>query len=151
MKNRLAIAALALTVGLPVFAQDTTQKKDAAPQGSAQQERAEKRRERGNDMREKMAKELNLTDAQKTQLRDLNQKDREQMQSIRNDSSLTQEQKKEKMQALRSSRQSQMSSILTPEQQQKWAQVKENHKGKMGKHGRHGRGRHKGNAGTTGF
>lgn len=151
MKNRLAIMGLALAMGVPVFAQSTTTPAPkAGDQNTAREDRMEKRREHMGEMKDKMAKELNLTDAQKIQLKEMNQKNAQEMRAIRSDSSLTKEQKMEKMKALRESRESQMSSILTPEQQQKWQQAKANHKGKMGKH--HGRGHRKGaNNGTQGF
>jgi Spy/CpxP family protein refolding chaperone len=77
---------------------------------------------------------LNLTDDQRAKLQPLMQQQREQVQAIRNDSSLTQQQKQEKIQALRQSMMSQMQGILTPEQQQQMQQWQQNRRG------RHGRG-----------
>ncbi len=65
---------------------------------------------------------LNLTAEQKTQLQPIFQSTREQMQALRNDTSLTPEQKHEKMQQIRQNQMSQMKSILTPEQQQQLQQ-----------------------------
>lgn len=152
MKNRLAIMGLALALGVPAFAQETKTESDTSKQ-SAQEDRMERRHARRGMMKDRLAQELNLTDAQKTQLRNMHQQNREQMKAIKTDDSLTQEQKKEKFKALHESRQAQMNSILTPDQQQKFAQIKENRKGKIGKRGKHGKGRRhqQESTGNTGF
>lgn len=69
--------------------------------------------------RGEMAKDLNLTDAQKTQMQQLMTQMRPKMEAIRNNTSLTPEQKRTQMQELRKTQMEQMKSILTPEQQQK--------------------------------
>jgi Spy/CpxP family protein refolding chaperone len=66
-----------------------------------------------------MARELNLTDAQKAQLKPMFQQQREQMQALKADTSLTQDQKREKAQQIRAEGRKQFLSVLTPEQQQK--------------------------------
>jgi Spy/CpxP family protein refolding chaperone len=66
-----------------------------------------------------MARELNLTDAQKAQLKPMFQQQREQMQALKADTSLTPEQKHEKAQQIRADGRKQFLSVLTPEQQQK--------------------------------
>jgi Spy/CpxP family protein refolding chaperone len=154
MKNRLAIMGLALALGVPAFAQEAKTKTDSdTSKQSVQEDRMERRHARRGMMKDRLAQELNLTDAQKTQLRNMHQQNREQMKAIKTDDSLTQEQKKEKFKALHESRQAQMNSILTPDQQQKFAQIKENRKGKMGKRGKHGKGRRhqQESTGNTGF
>jgi Spy/CpxP family protein refolding chaperone len=65
---------------------------------------------------------LNLTAEQKTQLQPLFQSTRQQMQALRADTSLTPEQKREKMKEIRQNQMAQMKSILTPEQQQQLQQ-----------------------------
>lgn len=93
----------------------------------------------------KMMNDLNLTPAQKTQMQELHKSINAQREAIKNDASLTQDQRKEKMKELRKTQMEKMNSILTPEQQaQKKAQMqkmKENkkghgnmHKNKNGKH-----------------
>ncbi len=62
-----------------------------------------------------------LTAEQKQQLRDLRSSARDQAAIIRNDQSLTPEQRQAKLQALHASTRQQMQSILTPEQQQAFA------------------------------
>ena len=84
----------------------------------------------------KMAEKLNLSQQQQDQLKPIFEKQREQAKAIWKDSSLTEGQKNEKMQALHQDFQTQVSGILTPAQQQQLAQMKENGKehmrGKMG-------------------
>ncbi|HET9696625.1 MAG TPA: hypothetical protein VFP40_07140 [Terriglobales bacterium] len=92
------------------------------------------RRHHGN--MKKMAEKLNLSQQQQDQLKPIFEKQREQAKAIWKDSSLTQDQKKEKMQALRQDFKGQVNGILTPAQQQQLAQMKENGRehmrGKMG-------------------
>jgi Spy/CpxP family protein refolding chaperone len=65
---------------------------------------------------EMLARKLNLTDEQRQQFRQIGQQLWQQSMSIRNDSSLTDEQRKEKLQALRKQSHMEMFSVLTPEQ-----------------------------------
>jgi len=78
-----------------------------------------------------LGQELNLTDAQKTQLKGFQEQQRTQAQAIRNNQSLTQEQKQEQFQALQQSGHEQMLSVLTPEQKTQMEQLKANRKAKM--------------------
>ena len=75
----------------------------------------------------RVANELNLTDAQKAQLKPMFQQQREQMQALKADTSLTQDQKREKMQQLRADGRKQFLSVLTPEQQQKLRDMRAKH------------------------
>ena len=70
---------------------------------------------------------LNLTAEQKSQLQPVFQATRQQMQALRADTSLTQEQKREKMKEIRQNQMAQMKSILTPEQQQQLQQRRGRH------------------------
>ncbi len=87
---------------------------------------------------ERMAQELNLTDQQKTQIQNIFQTQRQQAQAIRQDASLTPEQRQDKLKQLRESTHQQITGVLTPEQQQKFQQLRAQHQG-MGR-GRMGRG-----------
>ncbi len=94
-----------------------------------------KREGRRGAMGQMMAQKLNLSAQQQDQLKPIMQKQRETAKSIWQDNSLTQDQKKQKMQALHQDTQAQVNAILTPDQQQQWQQMRENFK----QH-RHGRG-----------
>lgn len=81
--------------------------------------------------REKMMNELNLSVDQKAQIKSLQQENRQQRDAIKNDTSLTPDQKKQKMKELHQSQSDKMNSILTPDQQAKrktlMAERKQNH------------------------
>jgi periplasmic protein CpxP/Spy len=84
---------------------------------------------------ERMAQQLNLTEQQKTQIEGFQQAGRQQAESIKNDSSLTPEQKRDKLRQLRQSTHQQIVGVLTPEQQQQLQKLRGEHKGRGGKHG----------------
>ena len=65
---------------------------------------------------------LNLTDQQKAQLKAQREQTEQQAQAIRNNSSLTEEQKREQMRTLHQNAMQQFRSALTPEQQQQLEQ-----------------------------
>jgi len=73
-------------------------------------------------------KELNLTQAQKDQLSKMRTDVKTQMESIRNDQSLTQDQKKEKIHSLKKEQQQKFKSVLTKEQLDKLEAAKKEHK-----------------------
>ncbi len=75
---------------------------------------------------------LNLTEQQKAQLQPVFQATRQQLQALRSDTTLTPEQKHEKMREIRQNQMAQMKSILTPEQQQQWQQMRGRHRHKGG-------------------
>jgi protein CpxP len=76
-----------------------------------------------------LSKELNLTDEQKAKVKPILEDQEKQMHAIREDSSLSQDQKHEKMMQIHETTHSQINGILTPDQQKKFAQLKEQHMG----------------------
>jgi Spy/CpxP family protein refolding chaperone len=103
-------AVLFLSMGTLVKAQSGTV---TSPAGSAQ-DPAPVRPRRGGINRDG----LKPTDAQKAQLKTIRQGVRSQMQALRNDSSLSREDKRARIQALNQSMRQQFLTVLTPEQQQ---------------------------------
>ena len=77
----------------------------------------EGREERGGSAK------LNLTDQQKSQIKPILEQSREQMKAVRQDTSLTSEQKKEKAKQIREQTRAQILPLLTPEQQQQLQQM----------------------------
>ena len=69
---------------------------------------------------ERLDKELQLTADQKTKLKTYFEGERKKMQALRDDTSLTREQKQEKQRAGREDLNKEMKSVLTPEQFTKW-------------------------------
>jgi Spy/CpxP family protein refolding chaperone len=74
---------------------------------------------------QKLSSELNLTDDQKNQLKPILQDEIQQLKTVHEDSSLSADQKKEKMTEIRQASRSKMRSVLTPEQQTKLDSMKE--------------------------
>ena len=71
---------------------------------------------RGGGRLQKMAAELNLTDAQKAQIKPILMSTRQQAQAIKADTTLTPDARKAKMKDLHKSANAQMMAILTPTQ-----------------------------------
>lgn len=69
--------------------------------------------------------ELNLTDAQKQQLQPIMQSEAQELKAVKSDASLSDDQKQAKAKEIHQNYKSQMSSILTPDQQKKWAAMRE--------------------------
>ena len=81
-------------------------------------------------------KELNLTDAQKIQMKANREEMRAKMDKIRQDATLSEDQKKAKMDALRNEQKQKMESILTPEQKTKFQEIRKNNPGRQDTSGR---------------
>jgi periplasmic protein CpxP/Spy len=108
----------------PGSGQNPPQAGQSAPDGQGRQRGAWARGGQRQHM-EMLAKKLNLTDAQRQQFREIGQHTRQQAMSIRNNSSLTDDQKKEKVQALRKQSHQEMFGVLTPEQKEQLKQMRE--------------------------
>ncbi len=78
-----------------------------------------KRQEMGAKRMDRMKTDLALTNDQVTKFKALHENTRSQMEAIRNNQSLSQEQKKEQMMNLRKTNDQTMKSLLTPEQLKK--------------------------------
>jgi periplasmic protein CpxP/Spy len=127
----VALAGSIIAAGIPVLAQTAT---DSQSNTTTQQPQKQWQHHHGDRMA-RMAKELNLSQDQQDKLKPIFEKQRGQAQAIKNDSSLSQDQKKEKFQALRQDTMAQVNNILTPEQQQQWQQIRAKHN-----HGKKGEG-----------
>lgn len=75
---------------------------------------------------------LNLSDDQKTKLKPILQDESSQLKALKSDTSMSSEQKMDKAKEIRASHKSQIDAILTPDQQQKWQQMKDQAMDKMG-------------------
>ena len=74
---------------------------------------------------EQLDKQLQLTADQKTKLKAYFEGERKKMQDMRADTSLTREQRQEKMRAIREDLQKEMKSVLTADQFTKWEKERE--------------------------
>jgi Spy/CpxP family protein refolding chaperone len=79
--------------------------------------------------------DLGLNADQKSQIKQIRQNEKQQIQTVKADNSLNKDQKKAKIKDIRQNSTSQINSLLTPEQQQKFAQRRANHR----KHHKHAR------------
>jgi periplasmic protein CpxP/Spy len=75
-----------------------------------------------------LSKELNLTDEQKAKVKPILEEQTKQMRATKEDTSLSQEQKRDKMKQIHETTHSQINEILTPEQQKKFVELKEQQK-----------------------
>ena len=120
--KKIIVGLFALTMTFASMAQTSNQ------QGGAKQEHRRGGKGDGAGYMEK----LNLTDAQKTQVKTLNDNFRQQMQDLKNQGSLTVDQQKEKRQALAKEHRDRLEAILTPEQKKQAESFKKDFKGKKG-------------------
>lgn len=74
-----------------------------------------------------LSQKLNLTDDQKAKVKPILEDQAQQMKAVRDDTSLSPEQKKAKKKVIHESVDDQIESVLTPEQQTKWTQMKQEH------------------------
>jgi Spy/CpxP family protein refolding chaperone len=116
-KAGMRVAMIALCGGalsaIPMMAQDTAL---AAPQGQM--------RQRGRNMQaqqlEMLTQKLNLTADQQTQIKAIDEDTGKQMMAVRNDTSLSQDDKRTKMMGIRKSSQDKIRAILTDDQKTKY-------------------------------
>jgi Spy/CpxP family protein refolding chaperone len=72
-----------------------------------------------------LSEKLNLTDDQKAKVKPILQDQMQQMKAVREDSSLSQEQRRAKMKSIHESLHEQINSVLTPDQQAKFKQMRQ--------------------------
>ena len=126
--------ALALTFSLTPAAQtsSTETKQQASPERSPTDCAGNVHRDRVGERLKWLSQQLNLTEDQKKQLKPILAGEFKQMRAVGADASLTQDQKREKMKQIHEASRPQVQAILTPEQQQKFAQMKEEAKERRG-------------------
>jgi protein CpxP len=78
---------------------------------------------RGGPNLDQLAQQLNLTDDQKAKVKPVLEAQGKKMSEMRADTSLSQEDRRAKMQAIREETTAQMKAILTPEQFDKWQKM----------------------------
>ncbi len=130
----MRIAALALCTvmmgAVPMLAQDTPPAPPTAQDGPP---RGPGGRMGGERMVEMMTKELSLTPDQVTSVKAIEADSRQQMMAVREDTSTPQEQKRDKMMAIRVASQAKIRALLTDEQKVKFdkmeARMRERNRG----------------------
>ena len=110
----------------------TESKQQASPDQSLTDSGGNRHRDRVGERLEWLSRHLSLTEDQKKQLKLVLAGEFKQMRAVGEDASLTQNQKREKMKQIHEASRPQVQVILTPEQQQKFAQMKEEAKERRG-------------------
>lgn len=123
MKKSKEILIVALALGLACLVSNATAQSTEKP-ARGEHPRAEKARERIGD-------KLGLTEAQKAQMKAIQAEQKTAMDALRNDTSLTQEQRREKARALRQSFGERRNAVLTPDQQTIAAEMRANQQERM--------------------
>jgi Spy/CpxP family protein refolding chaperone len=118
-----ALSAAMIAAGIPAIAQSTSQDGTNSTTQNAPATPYGHRHRHGSSMQH-IASKLNLSQQQQDQLKPILEKQRQEMQAIRKDTSLTSDQKKQKFRVLHQDFQNQVNGVLTPEQQQQWQQLK---------------------------
>jgi Spy/CpxP family protein refolding chaperone len=133
--HRILLLAAAMSLALPVagFAQQSQDDQSQPQQQPEQGTHGRHAGRRGARMRgmQMLAKKLNLTDDQKQQFRKIHQDTVQQAKSIRSDSSLSNEQKRDKLQQLHKQAHQQMFAVLTPDQKDQLKQLREQRRKQM--------------------
>ena len=107
-------------------------KQQASPDQNQTGSAGNRHRDRVGERLEWLSQHLNLTEDQKKQLKPILAGEFKQMKAVGEDASLTQDQKREKMKQIHEASRPQVQAILTPDQQQKFAQMKEEAKERLG-------------------
>ena len=131
-KIMIAAMTVIVTIAFGVFGQKAFGKEDPnmAAEKVKKVDKSSKVEHRltGERVKQRMAElgeKLNLTEEQKKAIRPIVEKEIKELGAVKNDASLSKEQKLEKMKTIRQTSQEDMKKILTPEQQVKLAEVKE--------------------------
>ena len=132
--NHFLTLILSGAMALPVAA--LAQNAGSASSGDATATASQATNNESGGRGKKFAEALNLTPEQKADLKSIRENERQQAQAIKNDTSLTAEQKKAKFKELRKSSHEQMMAKLTPDQQKKLKEMRKEHRGH--RHGRKG-------------
>jgi len=115
--KKLFVAILALALSAGSFAQSNHKAHKQGKKGGVEQQ-------------DKMEEKHDLTDAQKTKMKSINENFRKNMQELNQNKTLDNATRKQRRQALIAERRNQMQAILTPEQRKEWDEQKGNRGGK---------------------
>jgi Spy/CpxP family protein refolding chaperone len=122
----MAVVALAATLNAStLIAADGAGAADKPKQARKEGTGGDQARERVRDRMQQVAKELDLTEEQKTQLRPIFKKEGEKLKALRDDQGLTREQRQEKAKAIREELRKEVKPVLTAEQWEKWEKMRQ--------------------------
>jgi periplasmic protein CpxP/Spy len=121
----LALMLAGLLYAAPVIAQNSQTNDQSAQEGAPP--------ERGHGhfdpqrMTDRLTKELNLTSDQQTKVLDILKSQQSQTESLHSDTSLSQQDRRQKMMDIRKSSDEQIRGTLNPDQQKKWDAMQSQH------------------------
>ena len=115
-----ALAAGSLLVWSPALRADDTNTPPSTPPAGAPPAGQRPPGIRGGPNLDQLAQQLNLTDDQKAKVKPILEARDKKMADLRGDTSLSQEDRRTKMQSIREETTAQMKAVLTPEQFDKW-------------------------------
>jgi len=92
------------------------------------------KQESGENRLQQMSQQLNLTEDQKTKLKPILQEEAQKLRELKNDTSSSRQEKMQKAKQIHSEYKPQIDAILTPEQQQRWHQMKQEAKSRAKQH-----------------
>lgn len=92
------------------------------------------KQESGENRLQQMGQQLNLTEDQKTKLKPILQEEAQKLRELKNDTSSSRQEKMQKAKQIHSEYKPQIDAILTPEQQQRWQQMKQEAKSRAKQH-----------------
>ena len=124
LKQMLVLSAIAaFSVVAPVV---TAQTQDSA-ENKSQQDAAQSsmQRESVESKLQQISQQLNLSEEQKTKLKPILQDEVDQLKALKSNTSASSDDKLQKAKEIRAAHKEQIDAILTPEQKQKWQQMKE--------------------------
>jgi protein CpxP len=122
-KSLLALTLAGLIYAAPAMAQDAAQN-SAPSQAPAAGEMHHGRHQMDPARRsERLSKKLNLNADQQAKVQDIFKSEQSQMQSLRSESSLSQQDRRAKMMDIHKSSSDQVRAVLNPDQQKKWDDI----------------------------
>jgi|GEM_PF-913310 len=121
--KKVMVFMLAVFMGQLVFAQDA-KPAEMNKTGEREMPGGKGRHKMHKHEKREMMKQLNLSEEQKTKLKEMNAGNKEKKQAILNDTKLTEEQKKEQLRAIKKEQATNMQTVLTDEQKAKMKEVR---------------------------
>ena len=121
----LMLSGALVVAAAPGFSQDNSAGgQQAAPQGEPGHQHARFDPAKRTEM---LTKQLNLTSDQQTKVQDILKSEQSQMESLRSDTSLSQEDRRSKMMDLHKTSSDQIRGLLDATQQKKWDEMQSKH------------------------
>ena len=124
IKQMLAVVAIgAMSLVTPALIAQTQDNAENKSQDTAQSNVPGQ--ESADSKLQQISQQLNLSEDQKTKLKPILQDEVDQLKALKSDTSASSQEKLQKAKDIRASHKQQIDAILTPEQKEKWQQMKQ--------------------------